>query len=226
MPAERTLPLAADLPDRLARRMAEPLPGRAAQRGFAPELAYGRHHAPPPAAARQAAVVAMLYPVGDQWRMPLILRPQKMRDHAGQVALPGGMLERGESPEMAALREWREEVGHDPAGCTVLGRLSQLYVFNSNFHVTPIVAVSSERPVFQVNALEVAELIETPLAELIDERSLGRHTIERGSLQFDAPHFTLSGHCVWGATCLILAELRAVLQEAIGIERPIGSERR
>lgn len=204
-----------DLPDRLTRRLAEPLPGRAAQHGFAPELAYGRHHGPPPPSARQAAVVAMIYPYGDRWHLPLILRPDQMRDHAGQISLPGGMLERGESPEQAALREWHEEVGHDPAGCTVLGRLTPLYVFASDFLVTPLVAVSSERPQFTVNAREVAELIEIRLDALLDDLCIGEHRIVRGSLEFSTPHFEFDGARVWGATCLILAELRTVVRQAL-----------
>src|SRR6266404_6053902 len=100
------------LADSLAAELRRPLPGPAAQARFAPELSFGRHFGPPPESARQAAVVALLYPSGGGddlsfagWRLPLILRPEHLEHHAGQIGLPGGMIEAEESPAEAALRE-------------------------------------------------------------------------------------------------------------------------
>ena len=96
---------------RLRDRLAEPLPGRCAQARFEPELAYGRHSGPAPSSARQAAVVVLLYEHAGEWTTPLTVRPAHLTNHAGQVSLPGGLVEPGETTAAAALRELEEELG-------------------------------------------------------------------------------------------------------------------
>lgn len=198
--------------DRLMARLAEPLPGRRAQRTFLPELAYGRHHGPPAHDARAAAVLALLYPVGETWYVPLTLRPSHLSDHAGQVSFPGGMCEPGESAEACAVRELHEELGAPAEPLRVLGRLSSVYVFASNFQVTPVVAITSRRPDFEPNPAEVARLLELPLAALEDQQLRGFHLIERGRLLFRTPHLEFDGARIWGATCLMLGELAALVR--------------
>src|SRR5687768_11349335 len=99
-----------DLKERLTARLARSLPGRAAWARCEPPLAYGRHAGPAPDAARQAAVMALLYRDGDEWRVPLTLRPEHFTEHAGQICFPGGGIEPGETCETAALRELEEEL--------------------------------------------------------------------------------------------------------------------
>ncbi len=136
-------PLRDDLPRALQQRLGEPLPGPPAQRQLTSELAYGRHFGPPAWNARQAAVLVLLYPHAQAWRVPLTQRPEHMIDHAGQISLPGGTNECDESPEQCAVREYTEELGTRRAQVVQLvGRLSPLYVFASNFWVIPCVAVT------------------------------------------------------------------------------------
>src|SRR5690606_29589920 len=105
---------ARNLPDLLAARLHQPLPGEASQAAFQPELSHGRHfHAPPPW-ARPAAVLLLLYRDAGRWHLPLVLRPGHLNHHAGQVAFPGGAVEAGESPTAAALRELEVDVGVAP----------------------------------------------------------------------------------------------------------------
>ena len=136
----------ANLPDRLAARLEQPLPGWRAQVHYQPELSLGRHRGPAPATARQAAVLVVLYPRDDAWHVPLMLRPLHMPDHAGQVSLPGGMIEPGETPREAALREYTEELGASSDELRLLGELSPLYLFASNFQITPWVAAARTVP--------------------------------------------------------------------------------
>src|SRR2546421_5104540 len=97
--------------DFLTARVGAGLPGRAAQRVMAHRLAYGRHHGPVPDDARRAAVLLALHRTPAGWSIPAILRPETMKAHAGQVSLPGGLVEANETLVQAALREVGEELG-------------------------------------------------------------------------------------------------------------------
>lgn len=206
-------PLPEDLPRRLANRLEQPLLGRRAVSSFAPELSYGRHQGPAPSSARPAAVLLLLYPHQGEWHVPLMVRPETMVDHAGQVSLPGGVIEPGESSAACALREWEEELGAPREGIELLGALTPLLVFISNFHVTCWVATMATRPVMCPNPAEVAEVIELPLAVLLDRAAHATHTIKRRSLEFRAPHLAYGQHKIWGATHILLGELACLLED-------------
>jgi len=208
-----------NLPELLKQRLNQPLPGRAAQSAFAPELSYGRQYGPADADAKPASVTILLYPHQGQWQLPLTLRPEHLPDHAGQVSFPGGAVDAGESSKTAALRELREELGVQ-AGVRILGALTTAYVFASNFVVTPWVAHTYARPAMEPCPAEVAELIEAPLADLVDPAHHGRHQVSRNGLEFIAPHFQCGAHRVWGVTAIMLGELIAVLRDVTGDERP------
>ena len=202
-----------DLPDQLTARLRQPLPGPPAQRRYAPQICYGRHFGPPRYDARRAAVIALLCPTASGWAIPLTLRPAHMADHAGQISLPGGAVEAGESAESCALRELEEELAVPSRNVQVLGGLSPIYVFASNFIVTPIVGAADAMPQLNPNPQEVAEVLTVPIDELLAQRNYGVHTIERRGLRFRAPHIEFAGQRIWGATCLILGELIALLRE-------------
>ncbi|MBX3411882.1 MAG: CoA pyrophosphatase [Pirellulales bacterium] len=176
-------------------------------------MSYGRHFAPPPPGARRAAVMALLYPVDGVWHMPFTVRPTTMTDHAGQVSLPGGLIEPGESTSEAALRELAEELGVDDPRMELLGELSPLYLFVSNFQVTPWVGVLHERPTLVPNEHEVAEVLEVPLPYMTDPTNIGRHARDHRGIEFSAPHLLFGGHCIWGATGMILGEFIALADE-------------
>lgn len=178
---------------------------------FCPELTYGRHRGPATPDFRPAAVVVLLYPHDGEWHLPLTLRPKHLNDHAGQISLPGGAKEPGETDEQCALREMDEELGVASAGIHVVGRLSELFVYASNFLVQPFVAVTAGTPEFLPNPIEVDELLEMPIVHLFDAANYGSHTITRRAIAFKAPSILYRNHHIWGATAMILSELTSVL---------------
>jgi 8-oxo-dGTP pyrophosphatase MutT (NUDIX family) len=197
------------LPQQLAARLEQPLPGWSAQAAFQPELSFGRHRGPAPAGVRPAAVLALLYPHEDAWHIPLILRPVHMPDHAGQVSFPGGAIEPGESSRDAAVREYVEETGADADGLQILGQLSPLYLFASNFQITPWVAATDRVPAWSPNVGEVDHLLEIPLSHLADPHTSDHLERRQRGLAFRAPCYVWQNQRIWGATSMILAELVA-----------------
>jgi 8-oxo-dGTP pyrophosphatase MutT (NUDIX family) len=204
-----------DLPARLAESLAQGHHGISAQHRMSPEMSYGRHAGPAPETARQAAVLLLLFRRAGRWYLPLTERPVTLSRHAGQISLPGGVVDAGESSSDAALRELAEELGVG-ANVELLGRLADCYVFASDYVVTPWVAATSHEPRWQPHDCEVQGVIELPLEVLLDERSIGRMTIERGPLVFRAPCLRVASACIWGATSVILGEVAGVIREVIG----------
>jgi 8-oxo-dGTP pyrophosphatase MutT (NUDIX family) len=199
------------LPAELAARLQRPLPGWAVQARYQPELSFGRHLGPAPADAKPAAVLVLLYPHANQWHIPMILRPAHMLDHASQVSLPGGAIEQGESTQQAALREFCEELGAPADDIRLLGQLSRLYVFASNYQITPWVGVSQTHPDWNPNRGEVDRVLEIPLAHFLDPANTDSLVRVQRGLSFSAPCFCWDSDRIWGATSMILAELVASL---------------
>jgi 8-oxo-dGTP pyrophosphatase MutT (NUDIX family) len=203
-----------ELRERLSRRISAGLPGREAQRMFEPELGYGRHFGPAPHDVRRAAVALLLYERDGVAHLPLIVRPQELSAHGGQISLPGGLIEPDESAVDAALRELQEELGVSADAVEPLGPLTPLYIFGTKFHVRPWLATIDRPPAFVPNPAEVAELLEVPLTHLCDPANRRRrHRAMRG-LDQQIPYLDFHGHAVWGATAMILGELIALCDEA------------
>ncbi len=197
------------LEELLRTRLAGTLPGLEAQLRFAPRAARITAAAVPP---RVAAALILLYPVGGEAFVPLTLRAERLARHAGQISLPGGASDPGETAVETALREAQEEIGIDPASLRVIGELTPLHITVSGFTLHPIVAATDERPVFNPAPAEVAAILEMPLDHLRDESRVRRGTLVRDGVTVEYPYFDLDGHEVWGATAMVLSELTWVLE--------------
>ena len=188
-----------------------PLPGAAAHLNLAPRPRRGWHPGHVPPEAKAAAGLSLLYPLYDAPHLVLIVRAGALPQHAGQVALPGGRVERSETVAQAALREAAEEVGIDPRDVRVLGLLSTLYIPVSDFALHPVIALTHERPTLRAETGEVGRILEVPVSQLRDSAGPRRGVVWRHGELFQVPYFELCNERVWGATAMVLAELLAAL---------------
>ncbi|HEX3598568.1 MAG TPA: CoA pyrophosphatase [Lacipirellulaceae bacterium] len=199
-----------DLPQRLAEALRAGHRGENARERMSPQLSFGRHAGPAPSTARAAAVILLLFRRDGRWHLPLTERPMTLAHHAGQISLPGGALDAGESTSAAAIRELSEELGVN-SSVELLGQLADCYVFASDYLITPWVAWTKFEPTWRPHVHEVQDVIELPLETLLDDGAIGSVTIERGPLVFHAPCLKVGRARVWGATSTILSELSGVL---------------
>lgn len=196
-----------DLERKLRVRLAETLPGVEAQMRFAPALPRAGWKAGHfPEDARMAAALLLVYPGADGPAVPLTVRASGLARHAGQISLPGGAADPGETLAETALREASEEIGVDPSAVTVLGELTPVYVLVSGFTLHPVVGVTHERPAFLPAPGEVEEILEVSLDHLRDASRIRSGTRLREGVAIEYPYFDLLGHQVWGATAMVLGE--------------------
>jgi 8-oxo-dGTP pyrophosphatase MutT (NUDIX family) len=161
--------------------------------------------------ARKAAVVFVLYRADGRWMVPFVRRRADLRDHPGQVALPGGGVQEGESAWAAAQREVAEEIGVPVGRLMPLGAGDPIYAAVSNFSVVPFVAYLSDPvPAFVHDEQELVGVLEIPLDRLLDDSAW---------LQSDDPwRFRYLAHeesVVWGLTERIFAGLAPKLTQAL-----------
>ena len=192
------------------------LPGAKAQSSMAPRPRKYWVPGVVPADARKAAGLALLYPRGEDTVLLLTVRGAHLANHQGQVSLPGGAVEAGESVEDAALREAEEEVGLKREAVAVRLRLTPLYIPVSGYVLHPVVATAASRPEVRPCASEVDRIVEVGLAGLAEGLGLGVERREHEGSAIEVPYFDVGGAKLWGATAMVVAELLAVLGAAIG----------
>ena len=194
-------------------RLAQPLPGLAVQLRMSPQprLAWD----PERIAARDGAALLLVYPHHNEDHIVLTERGANLRLHTGQISMPGGRVDPGESIEAAALREAEEEIGVDPSTVEIVGKLTPLQIPVSGFVLHAVVGIAQSRPEFRPHAGEVARILEVPIATLRDPSIVKREprlrTRDGTSMEVDTPYFDIDGEKVWGATAMVLAEFLAVL---------------
>ena len=142
---------------------------------------------------RHAAGLLLLFPFENRPHLVLTVRAGTLERHGGQVSLPGGVVESGETFEQAALREAHEEIGLEPAGVRTLGALTPIDIHVSGFRLHPIVAAASTRPTLKPADHEVARILEIPLERLMDPASVAWRTMTRDNRSVAVPVFLRGG---------------------------------
>lgn len=158
-----------------------------------------------------AAVLIALFPKARSWHFPLIRRVVDGFAHSGQIALPGGRVETGETIDEAALREAEEEVGLVRDGVGILGRLSPLPIPVSGFLVHPVVGVLKSEPRWLPQPGEVADIFTVSVDDLLNESNRTTEIRHFREKPYTVPYFHFKPHKVWGATAMILAEFERLL---------------
>ncbi len=205
-----------DLSRRLRQRLVLPLPGAEAHYKMVnPERRFNANRYKIPEDARKSAVLILFYENEGKICFPLIIRPEYDGVHSGQIALPGGGFEEhDETFQNTALREAQEEIGIFKNDVTILGSLSPLYIPPSNFLVHPFVGMLSYHPHFVPDETEVAGILETDLELIMDERMVSEKIIKLSNgMEVQMPYFNINNQTVWGATAMILSEVKSVLFE-------------
>jgi 8-oxo-dGTP pyrophosphatase MutT (NUDIX family) len=229
----------ADVLARLEARLRTPLPGPRAQDLLAPVPRREWPAGTSPARVRDAAGLLLVFPKRKEetaenaetanqdfslrsLRSPrflpgrevahiiLTVRSDSVR-HGGQVSLPGGVVDPGETYEQAAMREAHEEVALALDQVRVLGPLTPLDIPVSGFRLHPIVATQPSRPRLTPSDAEVARILEIGVEELLNPQHFVTAERHRDGVAFTVPAFRIRGVEIWGATAMVLAEFLALL---------------
>ncbi len=194
------------------------LPGEQAQIKLAPAMRVSELKTLDIASKKpnKAGVMAVFYPnKSDLTKLVLILRKTYRGVHSNQVGFPGGRVEVfDKNIKHTALRETEEEVGIPRNEVQVVKKLTKLYIPPSNFWVHPYVGLLNATPKLIKQEAEVEQILEVDIDEFLDEKNLISKKLSTSyAKNIDVPAFSLNGHVVWGATAMMLSELKELLQK-------------
>lgn len=200
---------------KLETNLSRALPGMQAQARMSP--VNHRHYIDIRPDHRVACVLALIYKGVEGWTTVLIERQTIHPEdkHGGQLGFPGGQLEESD-PDLSycALREAQEEIGIDPSKVKIIGQLTELYVYVSNFLVYPFVGFVDTMPKLVPQPTEVKSILHVPL-KIIKVPEIKKKTdiSVRGRLLKDVPYYEVSGKILWGATAMMMSELETLLPD-------------
>lgn len=186
--------LRAELPGVAAQTILSPRPRREWPAGFDPSR------------IRHAAGLLLVFPLADRAHIVLTVRADTLGRHGGQVSLPGGVIEPGETFEQAALREAHEEVALATDDVRVLGALTPLDIPVSGFRLHPIVATVDAVPALTPADGEVERILHVGVDDLLEPDRLVSTERLRDGRPLTVPAFHVAGHEIWGATAMVLSE--------------------
>ena len=163
---------------------------------------------------KKAAVLALFYPNNEKETCFLLtLRAHYNGTHASQISFPGGKFEKSdENLKNTALRETFEEVGIKSEDVIIKKQMTDTFIPPSNFLVSPFIGFLNKIPKFKPNH-EVSELIEVKLIDLLNNKTITTKKLSTSYMKnIDVPCFKLNNYTVWGATAMILSEIKDLLE--------------
>ena len=164
-----------------------------------------------------AAVMMLFYPKNGKTHLVLIVRNSYEGVHSAQIAFPGGKYEIDDlNFENTALRETYEEIGISPDFMEIIKPFTQLFIQPSNFMVHPFMGICKEEITFMPDENEVAKIIELPLSNFLDDTIIVNVNMSTSyANEIMVPAFKIEEHIVWGATAMMLSELKDVLKKVL-----------
>jgi 8-oxo-dGTP pyrophosphatase MutT (NUDIX family) len=161
-----------------------------------------------------AGVLMLLYPKNGITHLALIVRNTYEGVHSAQIAFPGGKFEIEDLIfEKTALRETHEEIGVLPEKIQIVKTFTPTYIPPSNFMVHPFLGIAGTTLEFVLDPNEVAAIIELPLSDLLSDKIVIQTKLSTSYMkEIVVPAFQIQEHIVWGATAMMLSELKELLK--------------
>ncbi|PQJ80918.1 NUDIX hydrolase [Polaribacter porphyrae] len=163
---------------------------------------------------RKAAVLALFYPdENNKTKLLLTQRASYKGTHSAQISFPGGKVEKSDtSLKETALREAQEEVGIHPSTVNIIRELTDVYIPPSNFLATPFIGFVDKKPLLVINH-EVDRIIEVFVSDLLDDVNITTVNLTTSYMKnIDVPCFNIDNHIIWGATGMMLSEIKELLK--------------
>lgn len=168
--------------------------------------------------SKKAAVMALFYPnINNETHVVLIKRKTYKGVHSAQFGFPGGKVERSDGSMMyTALRETEEEIGIPKHAISNIKALTELYIPPSNFTVFPYFGTLLKTPMFVKQETEVAAIVEVSLQDFLNEKVVSSMLVKTSyNIEVEVPAYNLNGNMVWGATAMMLSEIKELLNTVL-----------
>lgn len=166
---------------------------------------------------KKAAVLMLIFPKNEEAHIVLIVRKKSPDVHSSQMAFPGGKHEDADDNyDETALRETFEEIGVHQYRVHLVRQFSEVYIPVSNFLVYPFLGIAKTEPAFSICPDEVESIVEIPLKMVLDNQYLTTVRIDTSYAQeVDVPAFKFGPYIVWGATAMMLRELKDAIEDLV-----------
>ena len=156
---------------------------------------------------KKAAVLICFFKKDGEYHLPLIRRPMHEKNHPGQIALPGGAMEKNETLKNTALREAFEEIGIVPENVDIIGKMTPLPIPVSKYLISPFIGIVDYEPKWNINKKEVDELIILKFKDLVNADNGYYEDWNLKDNMIRVPIFKVMNKEIWGATAAVLSEL-------------------
>lgn len=195
----------------LEQQFSKPLPGRVSHEKMIPTFPLKAfEYFSSSDNLKQAAVLILLYEDNSKIKTVLIERTPDPGPHSGQIAFPGGRRETYDKDLIdTAIREAEEEVGVKIERENVIGSLTPVQIPVSGYSVLPVLATIDQKPTFTPCQDEVNKIFEVELTGFLSSFT-NKEIVARG-YDISAPCFMIGETVVWGATAMVLNELKEIL---------------